>query len=225
MLNPSTRRRLYASLQLRLAYHPRSHTLNAGASIGSGPRRVGGATDPLHQRYCMSQRCSSSVADRMSDEPARGEPQGATPTPRSSAPCRDSGRPWAPGCSASSGTTRTALPTPSLARMTPAPHPSPEHPANNRSSSPRYATGVSPTAASDGRLAPSPPAPAPAPTTTTAAPPATPPTTPPSDPSPTAWSASSTDASATPPSATEPRRSGALAALDAFASRDWPSLR
>ena len=46
-----------------------------------------------------------------------------TRTPRSSAPCQDSGRSWAPGCSPSSGTTRTGMPTPSLARTTPARHP------------------------------------------------------------------------------------------------------
>lgn len=45
-------------------------------------------------------------------------------------PCQDWGRSWAPGCSLSSGTTRTAIATPSLARTTPARHPSPRPRAN-----------------------------------------------------------------------------------------------
>jgi hypothetical protein len=46
-----------------------------------------------------------------------------TRTPRSSAPCQDWGRSWAPGCWLSSGMTRTAMAMPSLARTTPARHP------------------------------------------------------------------------------------------------------
>ena len=50
-------------------------------------------------------------------------------TRRSSAPCQDWGRSSAPGCPASSVMTGPGLPAPGLARTTPAPHPSPKHPA------------------------------------------------------------------------------------------------
>ncbi len=45
-----------------------------------------------------------------------------TRTPTSTAPCQDLVSYSAPGCSVSSGTTRTATPPPSLARTTPEPH-------------------------------------------------------------------------------------------------------
>ena len=45
-----------------------------------------------------------------------------TRTPTSTSPCQDSVSSSAPGCSVSSGTTRTATPPPSLARTTPEPH-------------------------------------------------------------------------------------------------------
>ena len=45
-----------------------------------------------------------------------------TRTPTSTAPCQDLVSCSAPGCSVSSGTTRTATPTPSLAETTPEPH-------------------------------------------------------------------------------------------------------
>jgi hypothetical protein len=46
-----------------------------------------------------------------------------TRTPTSTAPCQDLVLCSAPGCSVSSGTTRTATPAPSLARTAPEPHP------------------------------------------------------------------------------------------------------
>jgi transposase len=102
----------------------------------------------------------------------------------------------------SSEMTRTATPLPSLARTTPARHPSPKPPAPAESSWPDTpATGDWPTPATCGPSPRSPPAKAPEPSTTTAAPPATP-TTAHSAPSPTASSASSTAASNTRPSTT-----------------------
>jgi transposase len=46
-----------------------------------------------------------------------------TRTPTSTSPCQDSVMCSAPGCSVSSGTTRTDTPMPSLAKTTPEPHP------------------------------------------------------------------------------------------------------
>ena len=60
----------------------------------------------------------------------------STRTPRSSAPCQDWGRFSAPGCWASSGMTRTAMPTPSLAKITPARRRSPGRRAPSGSCSP-----------------------------------------------------------------------------------------
>jgi transposase len=57
-----------------------------------------------------------------------------TRTPTSTSPNQDSVMCSAPGCSASSGTTPNATPTPSLAGTTPAPHPSPSPPARNEPS-------------------------------------------------------------------------------------------
>jgi len=108
----------------------------------------------------------------------------------------------APGCSQSSEMPRTATQIPSLARTTPACHPSPKHPANITSCSPDTpATAGSPMPATYGRLPRSPPAPAHGPSTTSTAPEATP-TTAPSERWPTDSSASSTTASATKPTAT-----------------------
>ncbi len=45
-----------------------------------------------------------------------------TRTPTSTSPCQDSVSSSAPGCSVNSGTTRTDIPTPSVARTTPEPH-------------------------------------------------------------------------------------------------------
>ena len=130
------------------------------------------------------------------------------------------------------GDDRTATPPPSLARTTPARHPSPGPRAPTGSCWPATpATSGSPTRSTSGPSPRSPPAPAPAPSTTTAAPPATP-TTRPCAPSATASSASSTAAwpatpstTKTPPGATAPatklpscltfRAVGCLAASDA----------
>ena len=102
----------------------------------------------------------------------------------------------------SSGTPRTAMQMPSLARTTPACHPSPEHQANTTSCLPAtHGTNVSPTPATCGPSPRSPPAPAQERSTTNTAP-AVPPTTVHSERSPTASSASSTAASATKPSTT-----------------------
>ena len=71
------------------------------------------------------------------------------------------------GCSLSSGTTRTAIATPSLARTTPARHPSPKPRASTASCSPATpATGAWPTPATSGPSPPLPPAPVPGPSTT-----------------------------------------------------------
>ena len=60
------------------------------------------------------------------DHRARGQPGRPilrhTRTPTSTSPCQDSVSCSAPGCSVSSGTTRTDTPTPSLAETTPEPH-------------------------------------------------------------------------------------------------------
>ena len=104
------------------------------------------------------------------------------------------GKPTAPGCSPSSGTTRTASTAPSLARTTPERHRSPGHQANTASSSPDTPEiSDSPTPPTCGRSPPSPPAPEHASTTTSDAPVETP-TTRHSEPSPTASSGSSTAA-------------------------------
>jgi transposase len=103
----------------------------------------------------------------------------STRTPRSSVPCQDWGRSWAPGCWESSGTTRTAMPMPSLARTTPPRHPSPRRPASRGSCSPATpGTSGWPTPSTCGPSQPSKPAPAPASSTTNAEPAATPTTEP-----------------------------------------------
>ena len=125
-------------------------------------------------------------------------------TPTSTSPCQESVSSSEPGRSASSGTTRTAMPTPSLARTTPRRHPSPERQEPDRSRSPgSCATAASPTRSINGRSARSAPAPAPARSTTNDEPPATP-TTRHYGHSGTAGSASSTAAYATTPPTTRP---------------------
>ena len=62
----------------------------------------------------------------------------STRTPTSTSPSQESVSSSAPGRSASSGTTRTVMSTPSLARTTPARHPSPARPGPATSRSPRF---------------------------------------------------------------------------------------
>ena len=108
--------------------------------------------------------------DRHHDRPdRRGWPESSkrvlssTRTPRWSVPCQDWGPSSAPGCSASSATSRTGMPPPSLARTTPARHPSPGPRAPNASCWPATpATSASPTPSTCGPSPPSPPHPAPA---------------------------------------------------------------
>ena len=79
----------------------------------------------------------------------------STRTPTSTSPCQDSVSSSAPGRSASSGTTRTAMPTPSLARTTPARHHSRSLRAANEPSSPATsATADSTTPSTNGRSVP-----------------------------------------------------------------------
>jgi Transposase len=79
----------------------------------------------------------------------------STRTRRSSVPCQDWGRSSAPGCSASSVMTGPVSPAPSLARTTPARHPSPGHLAAAASSWPATpATAAWPTPWNNGRSAP-----------------------------------------------------------------------
>ena len=61
--------------------------------------------------------------DQPSSRPAWPPILRHTRTPTSTSPCQDSVSCSAPGCSVSSGTTRTDTPTPSLAKTTPEPHP------------------------------------------------------------------------------------------------------
>jgi len=133
-------------------------------------------------------------------------------TPTSTSPSQDSVSSSAPGCSVSSGTTRTDTPTPSLAKTTPEPHHSRSHPVANAPCWPATcATAASMTPSTNGHSALPRPAPVPAPSTTSTAPPATP-TTKPYAPSATASWASCTAAYATtrfttntPPGTTEPK--------------------
>ena len=80
--------------------------------MGSSPARASRSSRPSTGRSNSSKRLWPNILRH-------------TRPPRSSAPCQDSGRRSAAGCSASSGTTRTAMPAPSLARTTPARRPSP----------------------------------------------------------------------------------------------------
>ena len=119
----------------------------------------------------------------------------STRTPRWSDPCQDWGPSSAPGCSASSAMSRTAMPPPSLARTTPARRPSPGRRAPRGSCSPvTPATTAWPMPSTCGPSPPSRPHQAPEPSTTPDGQPVTP-ITPPSGPSATAWSESSTAAS------------------------------
>ena len=79
--------------------------------------------DPPSLRWLRSSQNSPPRSN--SSKPSWPTVLTSTRTPRSSAPCQDSGRFSAPGRSVSSGTTRTAMWTPSLARTTPGCHPSP----------------------------------------------------------------------------------------------------
>jgi transposase len=127
----------------------------------------------------------------------------STRTPRSSVPCQDWGRSSAPGCWASSVTTGPVLPAPSLARTTPARHPSPGHPAAAASCCPATsATGAWPTLWTGGHSVPSPHHRELAPTTTSSAP-AAKPIARPCGSSPTAGLASCTSASSVASSTTK----------------------
>jgi hypothetical protein len=109
-------------------------------------------------------------------EEALAEHLTSTRTRRSSVPCQDWGRSPAPGCWASSVMTGPVLPAPSLARTTPARHPSPGHPGAAAWCWPATpATGAWPTRWTGGHSAPSPHHREPAPTTTSSAPAANPP--------------------------------------------------
>ena len=135
--------------------------------------------------------------DRPPGRGARLEILRHTQTPKWSVPCQDSGPSSAPGCSASSATSRTATPTPSLAKTMPARHPSPGRLAPRRRSSPATcATDAWPTPSTCGPSPPSAPLPAPGRTTTPGGQQVTD-TIRPYGPSATASSASSTAASPT----------------------------
>ena len=109
---------------------------------------VGSTVGVLAEMNRQLQRLETELDEKLSD----------TRTPRSSAVSQDSASSSAPGCSASSETTRTATSMLEPARTTPAPHRSPSPPANAKSSRPATsATGTSPTPATCGPSPPSPP--------------------------------------------------------------------
>src|SRR5579875_2222667 len=82
------------------------------------------AVNPLAvARYRRWASSSNSTARSPSSKPNWPHILRNTGTPTSTSPCQDSVLCSAPGCSVSSGMTRTATPTPSLARTTPERHP------------------------------------------------------------------------------------------------------
>src|SRR5271166_6592818 len=154
----------------------RSRPRCAPSSSPPRPRSPPRSPPPPAPRWASS---PNSTARSASSRPPWRSILKNTRTPTFTAPCQDLVLCSAPGCSVSSGTTRTDTPMPSLAETTPEPPHSRWHPARNAPCWPvTCATAACMTPSTNGLSAPSRPAPAPAPSTTNTAPPATPTTKP-----------------------------------------------
>ena len=86
------------------------------------------APDPVAAAFASTTRATVGIIAELNRQIGELEPRWPsilkrTRTPTSTAPCQDLVLCSAPGCSVSSGTTRTDTPTPSLAKTTPEPHP------------------------------------------------------------------------------------------------------